>query len=94
MSWLFKIAFFVDAVAAFFAIWTVLSDYFRHPAHPTYGKLAVLTLVFCGWLGLCFFLYRSGHESAATRMAWLPAIPILGYAFFVLMFIILKPDMK
>lgn len=94
MSWSFKIAFFVDAVTALFAIWTVLSDYFRHPDHPTYGKLALLTVGFCAWIGLSFFLYRTGHETAATRMVWLPAIPILGYAFFVLLFIILKPDMK
>ena len=35
-----------------------------------------------------------GKIALATNMVMLPAIPIGGYGLFILMFIILKPDMR
>jgi len=37
---------------------------------------------------------KHGRLSIATVIAWIPAVPLLGYGFFVLMFIIFKPDMR
>ena len=93
MSWSFKIALAIDGIAALVAFWFLISDWLKSSSSSN-GTLGIVTLLFCGWLGLCYYLYQNGQKGIASTMAWVPAIPILGYGFFVLLFIILKPDMK
>ncbi len=93
MSWSFKIAIATDCLAVLVAFYFLLADYLRQSSSSN-GSLAVATLAMCGWIGLCFYLHSIGKTSIASTLAWLPAIPLLGYGLIVLLFIILKPDMK
>jgi hypothetical protein len=57
------------------------------------GLLMLITLLLAGWIALCFYLRRTQPLIAAV-LAWIPALPLLMYALFVLMFIVISPDMK
>lgn len=94
MSWSFKIALSVDAIGLLVALYFILSDGIKYPDATYNGTLSLVTLLFAAWLGISYYLYHHGHPGIASGMAWIPAIPLLGYGLFILLFIILKPDMK
>lgn len=94
MSWSYKFALVVDCLALLVALYFIVSDELRSPGNIYNNTLKAVSLGFFLWLLASYLLHRAGLNGFASAMAWLPAIPILGYAFFVLAFIILKPDMK
>ncbi|MBK6998032.1 MAG: hypothetical protein KA138_03430 [Saprospiraceae bacterium] len=93
MSWHYKFALAVDVIGAIVALYFIISDSIRHSSSSN-GLLSMVTLVFCAWLGISYYLYHHGQPAIASIMAWIPAVPLLLYGLFVLMFIILKPDMR
>lgn len=93
MSWSYKIALGADLIALAVALYFIISDYIKYSSYGN-GSLGWVTLIFSAWLGTSYYLYHHGHPGIASAMAWVPAIPIIGYGLFVLMFIILKPDMR
>ncbi|MBC7777578.1 MAG: hypothetical protein H7246_19245 [Phycisphaerae bacterium] len=94
MSWHYMLALAVDGIGILVALYFIFSDYIRNPSMTSNGSLSMITMVFCGWMATSYYLYHHGHPSIASAMAWIPAVPLLGYGLFVLMFVILKPDMK
>ena len=94
MSWSYLIAIITDGIGIAVALYFLLSDYFKYPRARSNGALSLVTLAFCAWVGTSFYLYHHGHPKIASAMAWIPALPLLGYAVFILLFIILKPDMR
>lgn len=94
MSWSFKIALATDCIAIIVALYFIISDSIRYPRATHNATLSLVTLLFCGWVGTSYYLYHHGQKGIASSMAWVPAIPLLGYGFIVLAFIILKPDMR
>lgn len=93
LSFAYFIALITDGLAVLVALYFIISDSLRHSSSNN-GMLSLLTLGMCLWIGLSLWLYVNSYKSVASAMLWIPAVPLLGYAFFVLMFIILKPDMK
>ena len=94
MSWSYKIALGVDAIGIIVALYFVFSDYIKYADMHSNGSLGMVTMLFCGWVGISYYLYHHGHPGIASAMAWIPAVPLLGYGLFILLFIILKPDMR
>ncbi len=92
-QWSFYIAISADIIATLVAFYFIITDAIKGLAYKN-GPLLMITLAMCAWIGICFFLRSIGKVGFAQGMAWLPSIPILGYALLILMFIILKPDMK
>lgn len=89
----FIIAISIDVLALLIAYFILISDAMKGRSGSN-DNFLMLTLGFTIWVGICFALRYFGMKAISGAMAWLPAIPILGYALFILMFIILKPDMK
>ena len=94
MSWTYIVAIAVDVIGMLVALYFVITDGIRNSRGGGNGILPLITLIFCGWVGTSFYLYHNGHPKIASSMAWLPALPLLGYGLFILLFLILKPDMK
>lgn len=94
MSWSYLVALCTDVIGILVALYFILSDAVKYPDHSRYGLLGVVTLAFAAWTGLSYYLYFHGYPGIASSMAWFPAVPLLGYGLMILMFIILKPDMK
>lgn len=92
MSWHYILALSVDVIGLIVALYFVITDSIKYSSSN--GSLSLVTLAFCAWVGISYYLYHHGHKGIASAMAWIPAVPLLGYGLFVLMFIILKPDMR
>jgi hypothetical protein len=93
MSWTFITAIAVNVIGIIVALYFLITDSIRYSSSSN-GTLGLVTLIFCGWVGVSYYLYHHGQPTLASIMAWIPAVPLLLYGLFVLMFIILKPDMK
>lgn len=94
MSWKFLIALIVDGIGILIALYFVISDGIKYSRATSSSSLPLLTLIFCAWVGISFYLYYNGHPKIASIMAWIPALPLLGYGLFILLFVLLKPDMR
>ena len=94
MSWSYLIALSVDCIGIFAALYFVIGDGIKYNRVSSNGILPLLTLIFSAWVGISFYLYHHDHPTLGSIMAWIPAIPLLGYGLFVLMFIIFKPNMR
>jgi len=92
MSWHYILALSVNVIGLIVALYFVITDSIKYSSSN--GSLSLVTLIFCAWVGISYYLYHHGHQSIASIMAWIPAVPLLGYGLFVLMFVILKPDMR
>jgi hypothetical protein len=94
MSWSYKIALAVDCISIIVALYFLVSDGLKYRDVSHNGSLALVTLGICAWVGISYFLYHHGSPRIGSAMAWIPAIPLIGYGLFVLLFIIFKPDMR
>ena len=92
-SLLFYIPTGTNIIAILVAFYFLISDAMSEYGSGN-GSLTLLTLLMCGWVGLCFYLRSTPARVAATILAWIPAIPLLLYGIFILLFIIINPDMK
>jgi hypothetical protein len=100
MSLLSKIAFYiafgVDCIAILIALYFVIEDATRFAGYPKNGGsgLIIGTLILCAWVTGSYYMFHHGPRGLAIVLAWIPAVPVLLYGLFILMFIVLKPDMK
>jgi len=92
-SFLFYIGFGINAIGILVSLVIIISDAIKGSSSKN-GTWLMIVLGLCLWLALCWYLKSIGKIGLATNMVMLPAIPIGGYGLFILMFIILKPDMK
>ncbi|HLP95500.1 MAG TPA: hypothetical protein VK168_15765 [Saprospiraceae bacterium] len=93
MTLAFKIALAADLIAIVVAWYFLYKDY-TSSSSSSNGTLGMATIGFIAWVCLSYFLHTSGYPKIGTIMAWIPAIPIIGYGVMVLLFVILKPDMR
>lgn len=93
MSLSFKIALTTDLIAILVALFFIFSDMARGTS-PSNGSLIMVTMGFCCWVVASCLLYQGGYKTVASAMAWIPAVPIIGYGLMILLFIIIKPDMR
>jgi hypothetical protein len=89
-------AFAIDCIAVLIALYFIYEDMTRFSGHPKNGGsgLILVTLILCAWVAASYFMFQNGPKGLAIVLAWIPATPVLLYGLFILMFIVLKPDMK
>lgn len=93
MSWSLTIALTADCLAAFLGLYLIFSE--AQKRRPSQNKaLSVLTLALLVVVGVCFYVYSLGNHKLAGILAWVPAVPILGYCLLVVLMVLLKPDYK
>lgn len=93
MSISYKIALATDCIGLAVALYFLISDSVRQSSANN-STLTVVTLIFAAWIGISYYLYQHGQPKIASIMAWIPAVPLLGYGLIVLLFVVLKPDMR
>lgn len=93
MSLSYKIALATDCIGLAVALYFLISDSLRQSSSNN-SSLGLVTLVFAAWVGISYYLYHHGQPKLASAMAWVPAVPLLGYGLIVLLFVVLKPDMR
>jgi hypothetical protein len=92
MTLSFKIALAADCIALLVAFYFIISDSLSYTSNN--GPLSLVTLLFAAWVAVSFFLYQGGYKTVGSIMAWVPAVPIIGYGLMILLFVIFKPDMR
>ena len=93
MSLSFKIALAVDFITILIALFFVFSD-MAQSSSSTNGSLIMATMIFCCWVVASCLLHQGGYKTVASIMAWIPAVPVIGYGLMILLFVIFKPDMR
>jgi hypothetical protein len=94
MSLAFKIAIAADVIAIVVALYFMYKDYFTSYSSSSNGLLSLVTMGLMAWVGFSYYLHTHGSPKIGAIMAWIPAIPILGYGLMILAFVIFKPDMR
>ena len=92
-SILFYVPFGIDIIAILIALYFLITDSINFSSADNTG-LTLITVLFCGWVGLCWYLRSRGAYAWGTVLAWIPALPLLLYGLMILAFIVIKPDMK
>ncbi len=93
---IFYTAFGIDCIAILLALYFVIEDATRFAGYPKNGGNGLIlgTVILCVWVGGSYYMFNHGPKALAIVLAWIPALPVLLYGLFILMFLILKPDMK
>ena len=89
----FYIPIVADIIGIVVALYFIITDAARNSSSSN-GPLTLVTLLMCGWVALCFYLHSTKTPALGTVLAWIPATPLILYGLFILLFIILKPDMR
>ena len=90
MIWIYRIGLVIDALAIIFLIYELLTS-----QHSRASFLPVVFIVLCALTGIAVYLVMvKNMPGIASLLLWIPAFPLLLYGLFILIFIILKPDMK
>ena len=89
----FYIPIVADIIGIVVALYFIITDAARNSSSSN-GPLTLVTLLMCGWVALCFYLRSTKTPALGTVLAWIPATPLILYGLFILLFIILKPDMR
>ena len=92
-SFSFYIAIGIDIIAILIAFYFIITDAIRRSSSSN-GTLSLITFAMCGWVALCWYLKLHNSPGLASTLAWIPALPLGLYGLMILLFIILKPDMK
>jgi len=92
-SILFYVATVVNIIGILVAVYFLITDYIKKSSSKN-SSLLLVTMLMVGWVALCSYLHFVRASSLGTKLAWIPATPLLLYGLFILLFIILKPDMK
>ena len=90
---MFYIGIGIDVIAVLIALYFIVTDSIGFTSADNTG-LTIATVLFCGWIGLCWWLKSKGSVGWGTALAWVPAIPLVLYGIMILLFVILKPDMR
>lgn len=92
-SILFYVPTVINIIGILVAVYFLITDYIKKSSSKN-NSLLLLTMLMIGWVALCSYLHFVRASSFGTTLAWIPATPLLLYGLFILLFIILKPDMK
>ena len=84
----------IDITGLLIACWMMVSDYFKGISGTNNPMMLTVTLIGILLLGGAFLLKNAGYLKIATALLWVPGAPLFLYGLFILLFIILKPDMR
>ncbi len=93
-STFFYIGAVVDILAWVIAVGFMLNDALRGRNATNNLTMLMLVLALAALIGGAFWLKHLGKLGIANTLLWLPGLPLVGYGLMVLLFIILKPDMR
>lgn len=94
MSWQYITALVVNSIGLLVALYFLISDRLKYDNVRFNRSLARATVFFALWMAAGIFVYKLKITALASMMAWVTAGPLLGYGVILLLFIVLKPDMK
>ena len=92
--WFFYIGAGIDIIGLCFAIYMMLDDMLKDRHATNNPTMLGLTLAVTALVVGAFLLKNAGKIGLGNALLWIPATPLGLYGVFILMFIILKPDMK
>ncbi len=84
----------VDSIAVLVALYFILDDATKGRSGTNNPAMIGLTLLVTGLVVGAFLLKNAGKMAVANTLLWIPGFPLAGYGLMILLFIILKPDMK
>ena len=92
--WIFYLGAGIDILALIIALFFVISDIASGTSgtnNPTmYKAIGIMFAI----IAFGFWLKYIGKIVLANILLWIPALPLAGYGLMILLFVILKPDMK
>ena len=92
--WFFYIGAGIDIIALLVAVIFMIDDSLKGRHATNNPMMFGLSLAMAALITGAFLLKNAGRIGFANTLLWLPGIPIAGYGLVMLLFIILKPDMK
>jgi hypothetical protein len=84
----------IDLIALLVAVWMMVSDTLKGYSGTNNPTMFTVTFIGALLVGGAFLLKSAGYLKIANVLLWLPGTPLLLYGLFILLFIVLKPDMK
>ncbi|MCF8248246.1 MAG: hypothetical protein K9J37_23645 [Saprospiraceae bacterium] len=93
-TWLFWIGAGIDIIGLGIIIFIMLDDQLKGRTASNNPTLFGITLLATALVVGAFILKHFGKTGLANALLWIPATPLGLYGLFILLFIILKPDMK
>lgn len=92
--WIFYAGAGIDLLALAIALYFVITDIasgISGTNNPSmYKAIGIMVLI----IAISFWLKHMGKVFLANILLWIPALPLAGYGLMILLFIILKPDMR
>ena len=92
--WIFYIGAGIDIIGLGIIIFMMLDDQLKGRTATNNPTLFGITFLATALVVGAFILKHLGKTWLANVLLWIPATPLGLYGLFILMFIILKPDMK
>lgn len=92
--WFFYIGATIDIIAICVAIYFMLGDALKGRSGTNNPTMLGLTLLVAALVVGAFLLKNAGKIGTANILLWIPGFPLAAYGLMILLFIILKPDMK
>jgi hypothetical protein len=93
-STFFWIGAVVDIIAVCVALYFILDDTLKGRSGTNNPMMIGLTSLMILLIIGAFLLKNAGKLVIANTLLWIPGFPLAMYGLFILLFIILKPDMK
>jgi hypothetical protein len=92
--WFFYLGAGIDLIALLIAAYFMLSDQIKGSSDANNPLMLIVTLALAALIGAAFWLKGAGKIGAANVLLWIPGLPLAGYGVMILLFVILKPDMR
>ncbi len=93
-KYLFHIAATIDIIALLIGVGMMVSDSLKGYSGTNNPTMFTAVAIVAGLTGAGFWLKSIGWLKLATTLVSIPAVPLGLYGVFVLLFIIINPDMK
>jgi hypothetical protein len=84
----------IDILALLVAVFFYIKDMFSRYGGTNNPILFFLILAGACLIGGAFWMKAAGKLGLANLLVWIPGVPLAAYGLIILLFIILKPDMR
>lgn len=84
----------IDIIGLCVALYFILEDTLKGRSGTNNPAMIGLTLLMAALVVGAFLLKKAGKIVTANILLWLPGFPLAAYGLMILLFIILKPDMR
>ncbi len=84
----------IDLIALLIAVGMMLVDQLKGTRGTNNPTMLTACLILGAFIAAAFWLKSSGRAGLATGLVWVPGLPLAGYGLIILLFVVLKPDMR